>query len=1044
MVAVYSDQNLKGSQKSVSQPGRTLLSGRAFCPASAPILCWLLTSFFLSLQSAAVFAQSVDNRAAELQAKDARLEAHFQSEVAPFLKTYCLDCHGSITQEAMLDLSGFGSAKDVAEAHQMWEIVWHRIESGEMPPADSTAQPTIEQRTAVLQWIKAAREQEATRNAGDPGPVLARRLSNEEYNYSIRDLTGADIRPTASFPVDPANEAGFDNTGESLAMSPALLKKYLDAARDIVDHMMLTPTGIAFAPHPVVTDTDRDKYCVKRIVQFYQQQPTDLADYLYAAWLYQCREKTTPGSATLQDIAAAEQISPRYLQTVWSLLTNSQHHVGPVVWLQERWNALPQDKARTADVRDRCAQLRNDVNQLRSRVVPKFASLIIEGNHNGSQPFVLWKNRQHAAHRQLFDRNALIADSLNADSLNADTAEQKEADPAEQLLTVPAEAAERAKYEASFALFCAVIPDAFYISERGRDYVNDAQKQDGEKGRLLSAGFHSMMGYFRDDSPLYELVLSDSQREQLDSLWLELDVIASAPMRQYVGFLWFERTDSRFMRDEQFDFARAEDRNAQSEEMIKRLGEVYLEKATQHGGGLVELEAVSDFFREINDQIRRVEENRVDSEPLHIEAMLNFAQRAFRRVLSAAERQELVAFYESLRTVDGLNHEEAIQDVIVSVLMSPHFSYRLDLPASSVSAEPLTDYELASRLSCFLWSSIPDDRLLSLAANGELHRSDVLLAETRRMLQDDRIGRLAMEFGGNWLDFRRFEEHNAVDRERFPQFTDELRQAMFEEPVRFFVDLIQRDGDVGEFLNASHTFVNPELAKHYGIPHMTTDNTRWIHVANADEYGRGGLLPMAVFLTKNAPGLRTSPVKRGYWVVRRLLGERIPPPPPNVPELPDDEASLGELTLRETLARHREHKSCSGCHNRIDSLGLVFEGFGPVGERREMDLGGHPVDTSAVFPDGQQSAGLDDLRTYLHERRESEFSDNLARKLLSYGLGRSLILSDELLLRELQTKMAAQNNRFGCLVEGIVTSPQFLMKRGTSAGIPVQSQVEER
>ena len=989
------------------------------------------------LQSASLYAQSPDHALVDLQAEDAKLEGHFQNDVAPFLKTYCLNCHGAETQEAKLDLRPFNTAKNVADAHQIWEIVLERMEAGEMPPADAKAQPTTEQRSAVIRWIHAARDQEANRNAGDPGPVLARRLSNEEYNYSIRDLTGADIRPTAKFPVDPANEAGFDNTGESLAMSPALLKKYLDAVRDVVDHMLLTPSGIAFAPHPVVTDTDRDKYCVKRIVQFYQQQPTDLASYFYAAWLFECRETASPGSTTLDEVAAAEHISPRYLKTVWSLLTDTQHPVGPIVWLQQKWNAIPRDEAQAADVRDRCAQLRNEVNDLRGRVVPKFSSLLIEGNHNGSQPFVLWKNRQYAAHRQLFDRSSLMTESEPA----ADT-DRKELDSVDRLLIVPVDEAERAKHEASFAQFCSVFPDAFYISERGRDYVNDAQKQDGEKGRLLSAGFHSMMGYFRDDGPLYDLVLSDLQRQQLDSLWLELDVIASAPMRQYVGFLWFERTDSRFMRDEEFDFARAEDKNAQSEEMINRLGDVYLAKATKDGGGPVELEAVSHFFREINEQIQRVEQIRVDSEPLHIQAMLQFARRAFRRALSDVEREDLVGFYQSLRSEDGLNHEEAVQDVIVSVLMSPHFSYRLDLPATTAGPQPLTDYELASRLSFFLWSSLPDEQLLSLAEKGELHRPEVLIAETGRMLKDARVRGLAVEFGGNWLDFRRFEEHNAVDRERFPQFTDELRQAMFEEPVRFFVDLIERDGNVGEFLNATHTFANPELAKHYGIPHVTTDNSPWIQVKGADKYGRGGLLPMAVFLTKNAPGLRTSPVKRGYWVVRRLLGERIPPPPPNVPELPNDEASLGELTLRETLARHREHKSCSGCHDRIDSFGLVFEGFGPVGERRQLDPGGHPVDTSATFPDGQQGAGLDDLRNYLHERRESEFIENLSRKLLSYGLGRSLILSDEKLLSEIQIKMVTQNNRFGCLVESIVTSPQFLMKRGTSEGIEVQTPSE--
>src|SRR5439155_7228962 len=286
---------------------------------------------------------------------------------------------------------------------------------------------------------------------------------------------------------------------------------------------------------------------------------------------------------------------------------------------------------------------------------------------------------------------------------------------------------------------------------------------------------------------------------------------------------------------------------------------------------------------------------------------------------------------------------------IVSVLMSPHFCYRLDLSPSGPGVRPLTDVALASRLSYFLWSSMPDAELLAHAASGDLHRPEVLQAQTRRMLRDDRIRGLATEFAGNWLDFRRFEEHNAVDRERFPSFTDELRSAMFEEPVRFFVDLVRADRPVLDCLYAHHTFVNAALARHYGMPEMTRGPDEWVRVDDADRYGRGGLLPMAIFMTKNAPGLRTSPVKRGYWVVRRLLGETIPAPPAQVPELPNDEAKV-ELPLRELLARHRAEARCAKCHERFDAFGLVFEGYGPVGERRVKDLGGRPVEAHASFP----------------------------------------------------------------------------------------------
>src|SRR6185436_19743241 len=248
--------------------------------------------------------------------------------------------------------------------------------------------------------------------------------------------------------------------------------------------------------------------------------------------------------------------------------------------------------------------------------------------------------------------------------------------------------------------------------------------------------------------------------------------------------------------------------------------------------------------------------------------------------------------------------------------------YRVDLVAGA-GVKPLDDHALASRLSYFLWSSLPDAELLAHASRGDLHRPAVLTAQVRRMLRDERARALAVEFGGQWLDFRRFQQHNAVSRERFPSFDDKLREAMFEEPVRFFLDVIRRDRPVLDFVQGRHTFVNAVLARHYGM--RPPPGEQWARVDDADRYQRGGILPMAVFLTQNAPGLRTSPVKRGYWVVRRVLGEHIPAPPAQVPELPRDERKLGDLTLPALLARHRQDTHCAACHARFDGYGLAFE-----------------------------------------------------------------------------------------------------------------------
>jgi hypothetical protein len=414
----------------------------------------------------------------------------------------------------------------------------------------------------------------------------------------------------------------------------------------------------------------------------------------------------------------------------------------------------------------------------------------------------------------------------------------------------------------------------------------------------------------------------------------------------------------------------------------------------------------------------------------------------------------LLAYYRSLRTQNNLSHEAAIRDSIVSLLVSPDFLYRIDLvekeladtstvsKTSAARSVPLSAYGLASRLSYFLWSSMPDDELLRHAATGDLRKPDVLLAQTRRMLKDARVRGLATEFAGNWLDFRHFQTIKTVDRNRFPSFSNDLREAMFQEPIRFIDNILRHDGSVLDMLYGRYTFVNPVLAKHYGMPEMQGSRDTWIRIDNADTYQRGGLLPMAVFLTQNAPGLRTSPVKRGYWMVHRVLGEAIPPPPAVVPELPNDEAK-SDLPLREMLARHRANPVCASCHARFDAFGVAFEGYGPVGELRTKDLAGRPVDIGTVFPGGSQGGGLEGVETYIREHRQEGFADNLSRKLLAFALNRSLQLSDESLIERMDGKMAANGYRMDWLVETIVTSPQFLSRRVQKKGGEVSRQISE-
>ena len=341
---------------------------------------------------------------------DDPLEERFTTRVRPFLERYCYGCHGPEKHKAALDLSRDSTVTAVASNLHRWEHVLERLRADEMPPEGARGRPEADERAEVVAWIRDLRDRETRRNAGDPGTVLARRLSNAEFDYTIRDLTGVDLQPTREFPVDPADEAGFDNSGESLAMSPALLKKYLAAARLVADHAVLTPDGLAFAPGPAVTDTDRDHYCVQRIIDFYGRHKVDLADYFLAAWQRRRgRHDADPGR-----IAAEAGLSPKYLSVVWSALNDDGPEAGPLAAVRKLWGELPAEKAAA---RAGCERMRDLVGRLRRRLKPRAAKLHVEGISDGSQPFVLWGDRRLAGlHRsysgEVFSDFNKMADQL--------------------------------------------------------------------------------------------------------------------------------------------------------------------------------------------------------------------------------------------------------------------------------------------------------------------------------------------------------------------------------------------------------------------------------------------------------------------------------------------------------------------------------------------------------------------------------------------------------------------------------------------------------
>ena len=972
------------------------------------------------------------SKARSTAATDADLRATFERVVLPFVKANCISCHGE-KKKGGLDMGPYKSLDAAAADLDKWDIILEQIESDQMPPEDAQPQPSAAERSAVAAFIRAFSLHEAARGAGDPGVVLPHRLSNAEYDNTIRDLTGVDLRPTEQFPVDPANPAGFDNSGESLRMSPGLFQKYLETGHRIAEHVVFDPDGLSFSAHPAVQDIDRDHVAVHRILDFYARQPTDLAGYFKALARYRARAKLGKARASLNDFAKEQSVSPRYLATIDALLSRRGEARGPVAALQAMFRMLPSPVRQPNELDAECAKLRDIVTSWRHATRPKVPSMHVRGVNDGAQWMVLWKDRQLAATRSAIGQEI---SKIDASALGGGPV-------ALRLLAVPKGKHAQDRYSETWARFATVFPDTFYVTERARVYKEGEEFQkenERNAGRLLSAGFHHQVGFFRDDEPLVRLVLDEASRREIADLWSALDVVTGAPLRQLSTFVWYERAEPSdnknhalggFLQDAEFDRFRAEDADIGSPANVAALSQAYQAKLARLTDDPVALAAAGEYFVGIEAAVRRVERARTAAEPSHLRALQRFAERASRRRMSAKEQEEILAVYRDLRTREGRTHEGAIRDAIATVLVSPAFLYRQDGPARAAKGfVALSDYALANRLSYFLWASMPDAELLDLAAAGRLHEPDVLAAQVRRMVADARMAGFVKEFVGNWLDFRRFERNVAVDRERFTAFDDTLRRSMFEEPLRFVEDLIRRDGAVQDLILGSHTIVNGPLARLYGMPAPSPNAGDWAVVPDADRYGRGGLLAMSVFLTKNAAGLRTSPVRRGHWLVTRVLGERIPPPPAQVPELPKDETKLGALTLREALLKHRESSACAGCHARIDYYGLGFEGYDPIGVRRDVDSAGRTIDASVTFPGGSTGEGLVGLKKFLRDHRADAFVENFIGKLVSYALGRTLISSDALLIAKLREAMTTDGGRIGNVITGIVLSPQFRNRRG--------------
>ena len=985
----------------------------------------------------------------------------YAAHVRPMMTQYCLSCHSQKAKKGDLNLERFATVDEVRKDLRPWQDVLEKLESGEMPPKKAAAQPTPDERQRLAAWVRDFLAGEAGAQAGDPGRVVVRRLSNAEYDYTVRDLTGVDLRPTRDFPADGAAGEGFTNAGDALVMSPTLLTKYLNAAKGIAAHAVLLPDGFRFSP--AATGRDRTDEVRTELSKKYREYNRglddgrlDFAPFLAAAVAY--RDDLTSGKTTIDAVAAKEDLNPKYLRVLWQTL-NDPAPSFPLDEIRARWRqASPKDVAALASVVCTWQTLLWKFNKIgsymnpvwqdasnppfvetqtlrfkpppgRSEVVVYLAARDLTGRtdahvvwrrprlEGGKQPSLLLRDvagtgldkarfgkdsqgkpteeaslsaaapsvievRLPAA--LLKDRELVVEGALEPDSVNRSVQFEVRADApdlAKALAGVPCVGGadlrgDPKRLETGFDAFRRCFP--LYVCY-GKIVPDDE--------------IINLRLFFREDEPLTRLFLDDARTKELDRLWRDLVYVSREPLveeNNYESFLGYVSQDGK--------------------EFLKKFKE-----RTQVG-----VHARADDFRK----------EFAASEPKHLDALLDFASRAYRRPLQEKEKTDLLELYQKLRKQE-MSHEEAFRTVLTRVLISPSFLYRVEQPADGKGPQPISDWEQATRLSYFLWATTPDAGLREAAAAGKLTDPNDLSAQAARMLKDPRGRGLAVEFATQWLQVRDFLDNHEKNVKLFPAFDDQLRSAMFEETVLYFQDLFQNDRSLLEVLDSDHTFLDEALAKHYGVPNVS--GTAWRRVDGVKKYGRGGVLGMGSVLTTQSGASRTSPVLRGNWVVEVLLGEKIPKPPPDVPKLPDDETSTENLTVRQLTERHTRVAACAVCHQRIDPFGFSLENYDPIGRFRDKDAGGRPIDCKAVLRDGTRFDGVDGLRDYLLTQRKEDFLRHFCTKLLGYALGRSVTLSDRPLVDEMVAGLKANDYRISAAVLAVVRSKQFRCHRERDA-----------
>jgi hypothetical protein len=971
----------------------------------------------------------------------AQESADVAKAVAPFVQKHCVQCHGEEKPKAGLSLHTFTNEKAILKERKLWDAALHLIESGEMPPAKQP-RPTADEKAALVKTVRAIYAKADT-GKPDPGRSLIRRLTRTEYGNTVRDLLQLDLdfKPEFELPTDALTH-GFENNAEALTISPLLVDRYLVAAQMVAERAIRAE----FPKRELLTEG------------FYSP------DYRGAV-------KEVPVAKVLEAMTALADANPKdalvrfRLARAHAAAYAKKSGTLPVlpgkesegVWFGFYPPHLPFEVSRVNDP----VKLKAADEQL-ERATARYREVIRLQPENPSARLGLAWCQLHAG-----DKAQAMANFR--ETLEAAWIKEKELRPVDWK-------ASSIVREGAYHLTTLLdkTEDATEIkslNQRAEQIKKPSESSPWRKYRLLDSsgglpeftGPLFLDGQSRDAPPILRYGSTDEFLFRV-TLFTEQ---SSEPVRVavFVGGPGLPEHSTAEERNQ--ILGEIKHRDYQSVKILKiaEVTALSIEAPQQIeipvsrrgrsgpigilGIGLIKpksdaspvrlhfkFEAEGPLLPISHQHILACSADKSQAEQTR-EIIGRLLPRAYRRPVTKDEI-EAIAKFADRAVAKGKKWEVGMQHALMAMLCSPKFLFRAELDDRPDSTSPprIGEFELASRLSYFLWSSLPDDELFKLAGDKKLSAN--LEAQVRRMLKDPRSKALVDNFALQWLRLDSLKTHQ-VDPKLFPNIDKELREAMLQESQAFLHYMLREDRSLLEVIDANYTFLNQRLANHYRIADTLGNPTGAKAEKNGDPIPRdrfvrvqlqgserGGMLTHASILTMLSPPTRTSPVKRGTWVLDNILGTPPPPPPPDVPELDQKETKV--TSLRERLEQHRANAVCASCHSKIDPLGFAFENYDAVGAFRKTE-GNKAIDASGTLPDGRKINGMADLKKTLLADKE-RFARHVTEKMLTYALGRGVEYYDKRAIDRIVSEMAKDDFKFPRMVIAIAQSDPFRLRGG--------------